>query len=816
MRIVPFVITAIVTILLVIIFNTRWLLPAPLGSLLSPQQGVWQNAEPADADFNATLRFDGLKGTTRVYIDERLVPHIFAENDEDAFFVQGYLHAKFRLWQMDFQVRAAGGRLSEVLGATSGSTDILNVADRYFRRLGMVYAAERSLSLMETDPVTKPVINAYTAGINAYISGLTKSSMPIEYKLMGYKPEPWTNLNTALFLKYMSYDLASFESDFEYTAARNAFSKVIFDKLYPLVQDSADPVVVKGTVFDRPAIKPMPPSTVDSLYLTFNSDSMSLPVVPQKPDRDNGSNNWAVGGSKTKSHYPILCNDPHLGLNLPSLWFEMQINTPGFNVYGASFPCAPGVIIGFNDSCAFGVTNGGRDVRDYYTIAFKDDTKKQYRYNGEWKDTDFRVERIKIKGEADFLDTVAYTVFGPVIFDEKYNNRNKDGKNYAVRWKALDASNELKTFYELDRSKNYLDYVSASGNLHTPGQNIVFASKNGDIALRAQGEFPAKWKRQGDFIMPGTDSSYLWQGMIPMSENPQMFNPARGFVSSANQIPADTSYPYYLGAAYPPYRGLIINRELSAMQDITPSDMMRLQTSNYNIFAEFMVPLLLNAVKKPVSGQAAKYWDILKRWNYKNDPDEKGATVFAVVYDSLKAVIWRDELAPLQKYLVPSESTLLEGLLKDSAFVFLDNVNTPEKENLEDNLFLAMERAMPVLVEADKENKLEWWKFKDTRVTHLTRIPELSRLHLENGGSSYSVNATKATHGPSWRMIVHLGPETEAYGIYPGGQSGNPGSKYYDDFIDSWSKGDYYTLLVLKKNNFGNEHVKWKMTFVKN
>ncbi|MEJ7768164.1 MAG: penicillin acylase family protein [Chitinophagaceae bacterium] len=815
MRLLSLLISLLITIVLIIALDTRWILPAPLGRLLSPQHGVWQNAEPTDATFNETLHFPGLTGNAEVFIDERLVPHVFAENDADVFFVQGFLHAKFRLWQMEFQTHAAGGRLTEVLGEKLGTTDILNKADRYFRRLGMTYAAEGSLKLMEQDPGTRLMSDAYTHGINAYIQTLTQSTLPLEYKILGYSPEPWTNLKTALFLKYMSFDLAGYETDFEYTSARNAFTKAVFDKMYPLAPDSADPIVPLGTLFDKPGILPKAPASRDSLYMKFRSASSVLPIEPQKPDKENGSNNWAVSGSKTKSRSPILCNDPHLGLNLPSLWFEMQLHTPNFNVYGASFPCGPGVVIGFNDSCAFGFTNAGRDVRDYYEIVFKDATRQQYLLNGKYENTIFRIERYKIKGKRDFIDTVAYTVFGPVIFDEKFAGKSNDRKSYAVRWKAHDPSNELKAIYELDRCKNYIEYVRAARNFHTPGQNIVFAAKNGDIAIRAQGEFPAKWARQGDFVMPGTDSSYLWQGMIPQAENPRQYNPERGFVSSANQFPADTSYPYYLGNAYPPYRGLIINRRLSQMENITPQDMMKLQTDNYNVFAEFARPLLLKAVSgDDLPADAKKYWEMLKTWNLRYDGAEKGATVFAVLFDSLENVIWRDELAPLKNYLMPAENTLLEGLLRDSAYQFLDDVTTPQKETLHDNIIAAFRQALPVLKKAEDENRLHWAAFKDTRVTHLTRLMQFSRLHLNMGGGRNAINATKTTHGPSWRMVVHLTPETEAYGVYPGGQHGNPGSKYYDNFIDTWAKGEYYPLVVMKKNQ-DDSQVKWTMKFLK-
>ncbi|MEJ7740160.1 MAG: penicillin acylase family protein [Chitinophagaceae bacterium] len=814
MRIVFFLVTLFITVVLIIILNSRWLVPAPLGKLFSPQHGVWQNAEPADTDLNETLRFANMRGKTEVYFDDRLVPHVFAENDTDAFFVQGYLHAKFRLWQMEFQTHAAGGRLSEILGDKSGTTDILNIADRYFRRLGMTYAAENSLRLIEKDPVTKSVCDAYTAGVNAYIKTLTKSSMPLEYKLLGYEPEGWSNFKSALFLKYMSFDLAGYETDFEYTNARNALTKAVFIKMYPLVQDSADPIVPRGTLFAKPAVTPVVPRDADSLYFRYKLAENVLPVEPRKPDRANGSNNWAVSGTRTKSGYPILCNDPHLGLNLPSLWYEIQLHTPNFNVYGASFPCAPGVGIGFNDSCAFGFTNAGRDVRDYYSIQFRDDTKKQYLFQGEWKNTEFRVERFRIKDKPDFIDSVAYTVFGPVIFDDQYMGKSKDGNSYAVRWKAHDPSNEIMLFYKLNRAKNYGDYEDGIKSLHTPGQNVVFASKSGDIALWAQGQFPAKWRRQGDFVMPGTDSSYMWQGIIPQSENPHMINPARGFVSSANQFPADFTYPYYLGTSFPPYRGMIINKRLSAMENITPQDMMELQTDNYNVFASLIVPVLRKAVNEnELSGDHKRFWNIMTSWNFRSDARETGATVFSVLFDSLEAVIWNDELAPVKNYTMPHESVLLEGLLRDSAYQFLDDVNTAKIETLGDNILAALQKAVPALKNAETDNRLEWARFKDTRINHLTRLPALSREHVNTGGGVHSINATKSVHGASWRMVVHLAPETEAYGVYPGGQNGNPGSKYYDNFVDTWAAGKYYSLFVMKGRDGLNKKIKFKLTF---
>ena len=811
MRILPFLISLLITIGLIVFLDNSWTIggqPAPaFGDFFNPQQGFWQNAEDVNNNFSADLSFPQLKGKVSVYVDDQLVPHVFADNENDVYFVQGYLHAKFRLWQMELQTLAADGRVSEVVGSIA-----LN-HDRQFRRLGMRYAAENSLKAMEADSITKGICDAYTAGVNAYIDNLTESELPLEYKLLGYKPERWTNLKSALFLKYMSFDLAGGENDFEMTNAKSFFSPDDFNKLFPLVQDSLSPIIPRGTIFPKPSIEPKVPADVDSIY--FNNKDIAG-INEERPDRDNGSNNWAVSGKKTKSGAPILCNDPHLGLNLPSLWYEIQLSTPTYNAYGVSFPGAPGIIIGYNDSCAFGFTNGGRDVRDYYEIKFKDDSRKEYWFNNEWKKTEFRIEDIKVKGEADYLDTVAYTVFGPVMYDKTYTGgRTTGNKNYAVRWKAHDASNDLKAFILLDHAKNYADYNDAVTNLRTPGQNCVFACKNGDIAIRTQGEFPAKWKGQGDFVMPGTDSSYMWQGMIPQEEIPFQYNPDRGFVSSANQKPADSTYPYYLGRDYNVYRGLIINRNLSVMNNITLRDMMALQTSTYDVVAEMAVPVFVKNIQiGKLNDDGKKYLALLKDWGFHDDVHSKAATIFSIMWNNFDSVVFNDEYLRAPKGTMrPFTSTLLDELLKDSTFSFYDNISTTQKETLADDITAALNSSVNTLKKLEKNNKLEWSKYKDTYIGHLAKIPSFSDLHLPVGGSANCINAIKTNHGPSWRMIVSLTPQTEAYGIYPGGQSGNPGSIYYDDFVNEWVAGKYSPLWMMTKDETKDKRIKWKMSF---
>ena len=811
MRIIPFLISTALTTVLIICLSTQWgklQKTPPIGKFLSPQLGFWQNAEPLGEDFNAELSMPELKDKAEVYFDERLVPHIFARNDEDASFIQGYLHAKFRLWQMEFQTHAAAGRLSEILGPGAGNRYLRY--DRSMRRLGMVYGAEKALEEIEKDSITKRDCDAYTAGVNEYIKSLKESELPLEYKLLNYKPEPWTNLKIALFMKYMAYDLAGKDNDLELTNAKSLFSKEDFAKLYPAVQDSLDPIIPKGTLFLPPGIQTKAPPTADSLYFN-NTDTVTAREL--KPEKDNGSNNWAVSGKKTQSGSPILCNDPHLGTNLPAIWYEMQIQTPNFNVYGVSFPGAPYIIIGFNDSCAWGVTNAERDVRDYYTIRFKDDTRQEYFFNKEWKTADQRIDTIKIRGQEPFYDTVAYTVFGPVMYDPGFSGFSDvpSTRSYAVHWKANDPSNELATFGHLRSARNYDDYKQAISYLSTPGQNFIFASKSGQIAIWQQGEFPAKWKGQGEFVMPGEDSSYMWQGNIRQEENPYMIDPDRGFVSSANQEPVDTTYPYFLGSDFPIYRGLLINRYLSRMNAITPNDMMDLQTNTYDIFAEMARPLMLrNLDESQLSDEEKGYLNVFKLWDLRNDPKEEGPVIFKLWWTHLESGVWDDEFSTTRlPMLRPYESTLLEALLKDSAYKFVDNINTPEKETLRQVMTAAFKSAIPDLIQAGKDDRLSWAKYKDTWARHLLQIPALSRTHLPIGGGTHCINAAKQFHGPSWRMVVHLTKTTEAYGVYPGGQSGNPGSPYYDSFIDSWAAGKYYPLWVMDAAETKDKRVKW-------
>jgi penicillin amidase len=415
---------------------------------------------------------------------------------------------------------------------------------------------------------------------------------------------------------------------------------------------------------------------------------------------------------------------------------------------------------------------------------------------------------------------VAYTVFGPVTYDESFTTPLTNKKAIAIRWIAHDPSNELLMWHYLDRAKNYDDYYNAIKYFTVPAQNMIFASKRGDIALWQQGHFPLRWNRQGLYVMPGQDSSYMWQGIIPVEENPHQVNPERGFVSSANQRPVDGTYPYFIPGGYDVYRGLEINRRLAKMNGITTTDMQQLQNVNYNPFAEVFTKLMLKYTNPAsLSAEEKRFFEMIQQWDLQNTVNSKAATVFQVWVDSLKTKIWYDELTQQDSvvYAWPYENTLADALTRDSAFVFIDDIRTPAKETIYDVFVAALKAATPALLQKEKEGKLEWAANKNTTVYHILKdaVMPFARKGLNIGGGKHIINATQHSHGPSWRMIVELTNETDAYVVYPGGQSGNPGSKYYDQFIDTWAAGSYYKAWILKKGEEKNPKVKWTMTFKK-
>ena len=375
MRYTKAIVSIFLTVLLVYALNRSWGSVPAFAPLLSPFVGFWQNAETDTAE-DEELTLGGTSEPVTVIFDDLAIPHVFAQNDRDAYFAQGYLTARDRLWQMEFQTHAAAGRVSEIVG------DRALELDRYNRRLGMGFGAEKSVKAMLADPRSRESVEAYTAGINAYIRKLKPADYPLEYKLLGYAPEPWEPIKCAYFLKYMSGVLALGADDLNMSNVLAKIGPAATKELFPDYPFHEDPIIPVGTKWDfKPVRIPKVPT---------DSRPIIDPITMNWPEHDPaiGSNNWAVSAQKSASGYPILANDPHLTLSLPSIWYQMQLVTPTMNVYGATMPGAPGVIIGFNKRIAWGVTNVGADVLDFYKIKFKDNAHREYWHDNQWKTRD--------------------------------------------------------------------------------------------------------------------------------------------------------------------------------------------------------------------------------------------------------------------------------------------------------------------------------------------------------------------------------------------------------------------------------------------
>jgi penicillin G amidase len=760
----------------------------PVGCFFSPSTGFWQNVLTVDATANRVIEDMPVSGS--VVFDERMVPHIFAQNVGDAYFIQGYVHAMHRLWQMDFTTRAAEGRISEIIGEKAIEFD------KNKRRKGLRESAMESDKRWKTFPEKYKLIQSYADGFNSYLNTLHYSDLPIEYKLMNYTPEKWSPYRTALFHKNMAEILCGRDSDVELTNAKMFFGKE-FEYLFNEIDSLTDPVIPKNTKWN---------------YTLENIETMDVPATSEiinwsrtASSSGIGSNNWAVSPGKTASGNPILCNDPHLFLTLPSVWYEQQIITPDLNVYGVTFPGVPGVIIGFNKSICWGVTNAGWDVMDWYKIQWKDSTRSEYLIDGTWKLPVKRIERIKVKAQNDVLDTVLITDWGPIVFD--YGKHKKFG--LAMHWIIQDpvTNFEISTFSDLNKAQNLQDYKEAIKQFPYPAQNFAFASTDGDIAITVQGNMPIKRNQQGRFVLDGSNSGNAWQGFLNNQYNPYCENPERGFISSANQRSTDLSFPnYYNNGDFRDYRGTIINRILASKNNWTVEDMMALQYNSYSLRAETALPYMLRALdSSQLTNHSKEIYDVLQKWNFNYDSNQIAPVYFEYWFQLFYKMVW-DEVtmdSTLNAVGIPSDQRTIEFMKTRPDHHYFDLVATTHNENARDLLKITFD-SLTYYCSANLKAR-DWAEYKNASIVHLSRIPAFGTFHLRTSGTKDVINAHNRSEGPSWRMIVELDKKgVSAWGIYPGGQSGHPGSQYYNHMITDWSQGKYYSLHFLDSVSFAN------------
>lgn len=804
----------------------------PAGRLLDPFTGYCRSGDGRDKP-PALLKTAGLKDDVRIEWDERFIPHIFAANEHDLYFAQGYVCAYLRLWQMEFQAYYASGRLAEIAGRKALESD------RFQRRFGMLWAAEKSLRAMEKDPVVKAAVEAYSDGVNAYIASLNAGTLPIEYKILDYRPERWTPLKSAILLKYVSYMLAGRTRDAQMTRMRDALGDKVLDELFPRFTPMTSPVIPtagSATVGGgagtgvRSGTRPVgggaggaAAGRMDDLTpdggpadgFPLESDA-HLPLALE-PAPEIGSNNWAVSGSRTASGFPILANDMHLGLSLPAIWYALQLHAPGVNVMGVTFAGSPMVVAGFNDKAAWGFTNAGSDVIDWYAVRFRDASKTEYACEGGWEKTSVREELIKVRGGKPVTERIIFTKQGPVVRDrgDAPFSMADIPEDAALRWTGHDAADEMRTLYLLDRAGSYEDYLKALEYWACPAQNFAWADASGDIAIRHNGALPLRSDGRGAFILDASKAGDKWTGFIPRAGVPNAKDPARGYVSSANQEPVDASYPYYLGRDYAGFeRGNRINEVLEAGHGITAADMVRLQNDVLDIRARAILPRFLETIRKlelgPVEKQALGE---LEKWDCEERASAVGPSVFNEIWKEFNARTFDDEKkGDMQKMTTPLSQVVIDLVLRHPDSAFFDDKTTEKKETLNDMIEAAFRAAVKGLEKRRGPfgERWKWGRVKATRLAHLAAIPGLGLDYLEADGAAQTVDAISTNWAPSWRMVVELGPELKAWGVYPGGQSGDPGSKHYDDYIGDWAAGRSYELLFMRSPESGRNAIKFE------
>ncbi|MGD8979050.1 MAG: penicillin acylase family protein [candidate division WOR-3 bacterium] len=788
------VILLLLSVLFFYLLNSRHGMVPPLGKFMNPFAGFWTNNTARDA----VPRFAGMKSlrdSVVVVWDDRRVPHIFAQNAYDLCFTQGYVTARDRLWQMEFQVAVIAGQLAEIVG------DEFLEYDVFFRRCGIIHAAENALREILADPETRIILEAYTDGVNAYISEIGDRDLPLEYKIFDYRPKPWTFLKSALTAEFMAWNLTAFDiPELLLTRSRMVFGEDAVDEMYPIMPPYNDPVIPIRTRwrFRPQPIPPKPdPDFVPVLDVPGYSD-----VLEGKP----GSNNWAVAPRKTINGHAILCNDLHLPLYMPSMWYEIQLVMPGMNVYGASLPGAPLVTLGFNEYVAWGVTNAMADVIDWYDIEFRDETRSFYLHEGQWLPTRKRIEEIKVRGRKTVIDTVVYTHHGPVVCarDKKpYDARIPKGA--AMRWVGHDASNELTVFLKLNQAHNYDEGREAIASHDCPALNFVFADKTGDIAIWHAGKLPIRWPGQGRYVNDGRSKQHEWHGWIPREHLPHVHNPDRGYVSSANQYPVDEKYPYYLSGSHWCFdRANRINERLSEMENITADSLIDLQNDVMDIVARKILPFLLASMDKDkLFLQERRSYEELEAWDYRFDVDLIAPTIFTYWWEEISDMVWKDEMEEFGDGFVPPRyDATVSLILERPQSPFFKTDSKQGRGALKEIISKAFHRASSRLFEdlGSFGDDWKWGRVRKTDIVHLAQIPGLGRRNLSKPGNAHTINVNYSIpFGRAWRMIVSLGPVTKGWGVYPGGQSGNPGSRFYDCFVQDYLDDNVYEFLFLDK-----------------
>ncbi len=760
--------------------------PLPsLGSLLDPTTGLWSVAFFGRALQTQTIRVPGLSAPVTVVRDVTGVPHIYASNYTDAWFALGFVHAEDRLWQMDIQYRAAAGRLSEVLGPSMVSTD------EFFRTIGLERIAENAAAAREqADGLDASVINAYVAGVNAYIGSLDPPDYPLEFKLLGYAPEPWSAVKTLTEGGLIAWGLMGDFYDLEYNLLVEKFGAAQAQELFPDYPAGAQ-YPIQPAAFDAPGTPILSATAAQDI---LRKAALAAPWVPDFEGA--GSNNWAVAGSRTYSGMPILDADPHLQFQLPAIWYEAELHAPpfsfkgqsypGFNVRGATFPGIPAFFFGTNGHIAWGETNTGADVNDFF-VEHLSTNGTEYEYGGHWYPVTVYNEPILVKGGGTVDFQVNVTRHGPIL--------TQDGQTVSMQSTIVYFGDELEAMLGINMAENSDQFNASSVNWRVPAQNIIYADNNGphgNIGVRSTGLFPIRANYSGRLPVDGSNASYAWTGFVPFNDYPQSWDPPSGYVWSNNQVPYPQGYAYgsSLGSLFDPgYRARRIHELLAANDNVSLADMQRFQLDVLDTAAQSLVPLLLTTVV-PSDGVATQALAQLTGWDYNMDANSTAATIWYTFMTYYLEDTFGDEYAAAgaQNLTLPQFNTLENLTLNDPTSLWFNNVSSSRAQGRDAVINRAFNDTVTHLVALLGPTPASWtWgRIHFREFDALSGLPALQRGPYPAGGDGFTLNVAGglvAKGGPSWRQIIDFGSLEDSLAIYPGGQSGNPLSVHYDDFL---------------------------------
>ena len=739
-------------------------------------------------ELNGDKNIAGLTADVKVIRDERGVPHIYASNEHDLYFITGYVTAQERLWQMDMVRHATQGRLSELFKRDMFDTD------HFLRALGM---PEKSrLVLEKEDPAILATLQAYADGVNAWIAECG-NKLPPEFRVLGYKPEPWTMVDITNIIGFIGWDLASSNLSDEISNYKLG-KKLGPEKASELIADwnLVDEVVFPEFNLDE--------KLIDSAMAAIGSMEKleELGIVTL-----SGSNNWAVSGSRSETGKPILSNDMHLGFNVPGFWMQVHQVIPGeLNVTGVIFPGEPFIVAGHNDRIAWGMTNLSVDDIDLF-VETVDSTGNNYLYKGEW--LPFRVVEHQLKMSDDSSQTrvIKYSHHGPVIS----GMRGIDDAVLTMCWTGYDYSDEIKAVYLLNRAGNWDEFRAALSNFRSISQNFAYADIDGNIGLNTGGGVPV---RKGTGLLPrrGDTEEYEWKGYVPFELLPSSFNPEEGFVSSANQRTVDRDYPFYISGEFSmPYRILRIREMAAEKQVLGIEDFKRMITDNHSVYAKMLTPVILKgaeAIENPDVTEKTAIEE-LKGWDYAMDPSLVAPTLFEFIRIEMARQLLGDELDELYGGpLGRQHDFYIYSLMKEGPDEWVDNVDTPEKETMDMIIARSITAAVDTLAAryGAYGEQWQWGKIHTFTLEHpmggvkiLDRFLGLNSKTYAVGGSYHTVEPYsykdnfRTNHGASERHIFNTADWDKSLTVIPTGTSGIPGSPFYLSQTETYVNNGFYS-----------------------